>query len=91
MLHTNFFNKIQYLRNFVGIFYFTELNRSNTYPVRQNSGDTLHCSLCRTVESNPNEGEEEGEEQRRGRVMQVSSEGEGEGEGQRREGEEQCM
>jgi len=33
-----------------------------------NSGDTLHCSLCRTVESNPyeGEGEGEGEEQRDG-------------------------
>jgi len=31
-----------------------------------NSGDTLHCSLCRTMESSPNKGEGEGEEQRGG-------------------------
>jgi hypothetical protein len=31
-----------------------------------NSEDALHCSLCITVESSPNEGEGEGEEQRDG-------------------------
>ena len=41
----------------------THLGLGQTGPA-MNSGDTFHCSLCRTVESNPNEGE--GEEQRGG-------------------------
>jgi hypothetical protein len=37
-----------------------------------NSGDILHCSLCRTVESSPNKGEGEGEEQRDGNGLRYS-------------------
>jgi len=49
-----------------------------THSQSQNSGDNLHCSLYRTVESSPNKDEEEGEgeEQR--------SEGVEEGEEQRK-------
>ena len=41
--------------------FFILLGRTPTHARSQNSGDNLHCSLYRTVESSPNEDEEEGE------------------------------
>ena len=65
--------------------FFILLGRTGpTHARSQNSGDNLHCSLYRTLESSSNEGEEKKEGELRGRGRAERSEGVEEGEERRR-------